>query len=119
MSRRGADLGHVAPHDVVAPLRHEGHVLAPPFGIEAEAQHADAEALGDVAHLPQMAVGLGACLVEIAQRCARQLELAAGLERDRGCAIEQPDHRLAVEHRRPAALRLDTLQQGADAVGPS
>src|SRR5690606_894560 len=55
---------HVATHDPVAALGHPGDVLAPPLGLEADAEHADAERGGDRAHLIEMLVHLAAGLVQ-------------------------------------------------------
>ena len=68
-----------------------------------------------------MRMHLAAGLVERLQRRAGELELPAGLERDRAAAgrVDQPDDVLAVEDRVPAEQRLHAFEQRADAaLGP-
>ena len=54
-----ADGRHVAAHDRVAALRHPRHVLASPFRLEAHAEEADAEFVGDGLHFLQVGMHLG------------------------------------------------------------
>ena len=58
---------------------------------------------------------LGAGLVQIVERRARQLELPAGLERHRRLAAPQSDEIVAVEDGLPAEA-LQVLQQREDAA---
>ena len=109
-------LGHVVAHDAIAALGHPGDVVAPPFGLEAEPEHADAERLGDRAHLVEMLVHLRAGLVQGLDRRARQLELAARLEGDAGAALLQGDRAVLLADGAPAEARRQALQQRAHAA---
>ena len=75
----------------------------------------------DFAHLREMRVQLGRGLVDGLDRRAGQLELAAGLERDRAAAgdVEQADDVAALHDRLPAEQALHALEQRADAARPS
>src|SRR5262249_36684266 len=65
--------------------------------------------------LVEMAVDLVAGLVDRAQRCARQLELAARLEADVAVALVERDRVAVLDHRLPTIAR-QTLEQRADAA---
>src|SRR5690606_34290589 len=114
----GADLGHVARHDVIARLRHARRFGERPFRAAAEAEKADAERLGNLAHLRQLRVALAAGLVDRLQRRARKLELAAGLQRDGALPgrLDKADDATVVEDRVPAKLFLHALQNRADSA---
>src|SRR3546814_4149775 len=75
-------LRHVGAHDAVAALRHPGRVGARPFRLEAHAEHAAAELAADFLHLLNMPLHLGPGVVQRFDGRARQLDPAAGLERD-------------------------------------
>jgi len=107
---------HVAPHHLIAALGHPIAILALPFRQEAQAEHAEAELFGDLAHLLQMSLQLGASLVEIIERRARELELSAGLERDRPATIAgEADDVVAIEHGLPAEAA-QAFEKGADPI---
>ncbi len=108
---------HLIAHDDVAALGHPGHLRARRFGIEAHAQHADAELVADLLHLLQMGLHLIAGLVDRLDRGAGKLELSAGLQRDvAGPAGERDD--IAVFFHRLPAEALQAAEQGADALRP-
>ena len=116
MSRPSAAPGrHVAAHDPVAALGHPGNVLAAPLGLEAQAEHADAERGGDRAHLIEVLVHLAAGLVQGLDRGAGQLDLAARLEGDAGAAPLQRDRPLVFRDHLPAELPGQTFEQRPDA----
>ena len=75
-------LRHVIAHDAVAALGHPGHVLAPPFRIEAEADQAGAQLPGYLFGFGQVGVDLVAGPVNGFQRRAGQFELPARLQAD-------------------------------------
>src|SRR3546814_11971905 len=85
-----------------------------PLGLEAHAQHGDANFLADLADLLEMGVHLDAGLVDGLERRARQLELPAGLQRDRLAVLDQRDDVVAFRNRRPA-VTLQFDQQPLDA----
>ena len=68
----------------------------------------------------EMRVHLAAGVVQRFQRRAGELELAAGLERDRAAAdrVGEPDDVVGVEDRLPAEERLHAFEQRADAARP-
>ena len=76
-------LRHIVPHDDIAALGHDRHFLAPPHRIEARAEEAEVQLVGDLFDLHQMLAGLVADVVHILQRRAGQFELPARLQRDR------------------------------------
>ena len=108
-----ADLRHVGRHDLVAALRHHRHVGARPVRRHAEAEEADAERLGDLAHLREMREQFGRGLVHGLDRRAGEFELAAGLERNRAAAgdVEHADDVLALHDRLPAEQVLHAFEQ--------
>jgi hypothetical protein len=67
-----------------------------------------------------VSVALAAGLVDRLQRRARQLELAAGLQRDRALSgrLDQPDDVLLVDDRVPAQRVAHAFEQRADAARP-
>src|SRR3546814_625370 len=67
-------------------------------------------------HLLQMAAGLGAGLVEIFERRAREFELPRGFEADGAVAARQRDDLSALDHRLPAEAG-ERHQQVVDAAG--
>jgi hypothetical protein len=76
------------------------------FGTAADAEETDAERLGDLAQIGQMPVGFLAGLVQVFERRAGQLELAAGLQRNRALAgmLGKADDIAGVDDRLPAEL---------------
>src|SRR5579885_3720118 len=64
-----------------------------------------------------MLVHFAAGLVQRLERRARELELSAGLQRDRAVTLGERDRILALQHRRPAEAR-EPLEESADAVRP-
>ena len=78
----------------------------------------DVERPADGATILEVGVEFERGVVQGELRGARQLELAAGLERDAadGVVALQPDRVFAVEEGMPAGPGLDALQQGVDAV---
>ena len=114
-------LGHIGAHDVIAALGHDGDVLAPPQGVEAQPQEAEIQLVRDLLDLHQVLAGLVADVVNVLQRGARQFELSARLQADRGAeALGVPalqgDDVVALQHRRPAEAR-QPVQHGLDAAG--
>ena len=110
-------LGHVLAHDLVAPLGHPVDVLARPLRREAQADEARADLARDLLDLVEVLLVLVRRLVQGLERRARQLELAARLERDAGLAAQQRDRVVALDHRLPAEAR-QAFEHGADAVRP-
>ena len=117
----GANLRHVAGHDLVARLRHLRRFGERPFRAAAEAEEADAERLGDLAHLCQMRIAFAAGLVDRFQRRAGKLELTAGLQRDRALTgrLDQADDAAGIHDRVPAELFLHAFEDGANAALPA
>ncbi len=119
---------HVVAHDAVARLGHPRDVLAPPFRVEAEPDHAEPQFVADLAHLAQMLVHLVAGLVHGFERRAAQFELAAGFERDRTSRVVRQCDRVAVfddrlpaepHHARAAAPRCRPAPHRARGAGRS
>ena len=115
-----ADPGHVVAHDPVAALGHPGHVGARPFGLEAHAQEAQLQLVGDLAHLVEVGAGFHAGLVDVLQCRAGQFQLPGRLQRHRGAIADQGDgaggvavHALA--YRGPAEAH-QAFEQGLDAA---
>ncbi|MNN33521.1 hypothetical protein D3C81_1472830 [compost metagenome] len=113
-------LGHIGAHDAVAALGHDRHVLAPPQGIETGAEEAEVQLVRDLLVLHQVLAGFRTDVVDGLQRRARQLELAARLQTDRGgealgVFALQGDDVAGFLHRRPAKA-LQAGQHGQDAV---
>ena len=77
--------------------------------------------VGAFAHLGEMGVHLAAGLVDGLERRAGELELAAGLERDRAAAdrVGEADDVAAVEDRVPAEEAFHRLEQPRMPRGPS
>ena len=73
-------------------------------GPHAEAEEAEAEPVADRLDLLEVAAGLGAGLVQVLERRARQLELAGGLEADGAVGAGQGDDLAAFLDRLPAEL---------------
>ena len=71
---------HIGAHDVVARLGHYMDVLAPPFGLKADADEGDAEIVRHMLDLGEMGMDLGTGLMKVGDRRPGQLELASGLE---------------------------------------
>jgi hypothetical protein len=84
--------------------------------LESHAQHADAERLGDLAHLVQVLVHLAAGQMDVFERFAGELELAARLEGDAAAAVRKRDGVLALVDSGPAERTLEPLEQGLDAL---
>ena len=116
-----ADLRHVGGHDLVAALRHHRDVGAAPVRRHAKPEEADAERLGDLAHLRQMREQLAGGLMHGFDRRARQLELPARFERDRAAAghVGEPDDVVALHDRLPAEQVLHAVEQRPDAARPA
>uniref|UniRef100_A0A0N4ZIQ9 HTH araC/xylS-type domain-containing protein n=1 Tax=Parastrongyloides trichosuri TaxID=131310 RepID=A0A0N4ZIQ9_PARTI len=113
--------GHIGAHDVIAALGHDGDVLAPPQGVETQPQEAEIQLVRDLLDLHQVLAGLVADVVDGLQRRARQFELTARLQADRGAEALgvlafQGDNVIAFQHRRPAEAR-QPVQHGLDAAG--
>ena len=87
---------HVVAHDPVTRFRHKRYVFAAPFRVKAEPQHAEPELVANFAHLPQVLVHLVTGLMHGFERRSAQLELAAGLERDRTSSVVGESDRVAV-----------------------
>jgi HflK protein len=110
------DLLHVLGHDPVAALGHDGDLVAPPVGREAQAQKTDIVLAGDFLHLRQMVMHFRTGLVQVFQRRAGQLELAAGLQRDIAHPLAfQPDQIAALLDGLPAET-LHAFEDRANAV---
>ena len=113
-----ADLRHVGGHDLVAALRHLRHVAARPVRRHADAEKADAQRLCHLAHLREMRHQLGGGLMHVVVGRARQLELAARLQRDGAAAghVEHADDVVALHDRLPAEQLMHAIEQGVDAA---
>jgi hypothetical protein len=93
------DAVHVIGHQPVAPLGHHRHVLVRPDRGGAQPDEADADPVRHFADLPQVFVHFVAGLVDRLQRCARQLQLPAGLEADIRAVLLEADDVVAFEDR--------------------
>ena len=82
---------HMLSHDLVAPLGHHRQFGAGLVGPHPEAEEAEPKSVADRFDLLQMAAAFGAALVQIAERRARQFELARGLEADIAVGSGQRD----------------------------
>src|SRR3546814_10892490 len=83
-------------------FRSPRHVLAAPFRIESQADHAGADLAADDPDLVEMLVHLAAGLMDGLELRARQLELPAGLERHRrAVGAPERDHPAGFENRLP------------------
>src|SRR5262249_35037417 len=71
-------------HHPIARFGHPGHVVERSEGTEAYGEPADVEVGGELFDAREVLAELVPCLVRIARRRAGELELAAGLQRDRG-----------------------------------
>ena len=113
------DLGHIGRHDPIALLGHGRRLRARPFRTGAEIEKTNPERRGDALQRGKMRVAFGPGRVNVAQRRAGQFELPARLQRNRAAAlgVVKPDQGVAVEDRRPALRRLQTLDQRANAAG--
>ena len=113
-----AHLRHVGRHDAIAALRHHRHLGALPVGRHADTEKSDAERTRDFAQLRKVGHQLGAGLMHGLDRRARELELAAGLERDRAAAghVGKADDVRPLHDRVPAEQHLHPLEQPADAA---
>ena len=110
-------LRHVGAHDPVALLRHPGHVLAPPSGIEAEAEKADAQLSRHLPDLAQMLSNLPTGLVQGLNLVARELDLTARLQGDGAAALGERNEIAVLEHRLPVESR-ESFEHGPDAHRP-
>ena len=106
----GADLLHVAVHQLVTPLGHQRHVLMRPARGRAKTDEAHADPVGDVLHVAQVVVHLVTGLVDGFQRRARQFQLATGFEADIGAVLGQADEIAALDQRVPAMPVAQPLQ---------
>ena len=113
-----ADLRHVGGHDVVARFRHARRLGKRPFRAAAKAEKPDAERFRDLAQLREMGVALAAGLMDRLERCAREFELAARLERDRALSgrLDEPDDVTGIDDRIPAEHLTHAFEQRPDAV---
>ncbi len=110
-----ADLGHVVAHDLVAAFRHPRHFVAPPLGLEAHAEEAEPQFVGDAADLFQMAGDFAAGVMDGVELAAGQFELAGRFQRDRGVAARQRDDIAVLFDRLPTEAR-EAAQQCTDAA---
>ena len=108
---------HIAAHDCVAALGHPRDRLARCIGTETHAVEPDPELFGNRPHLIQMRVHLVAGAVQVMERGARELELAARLQRHRLAVLEQGDGVAFLQVGSPA-VALKPFKQGADAPRP-
>ena len=108
-------LGHVRLHDLVAALGHPRHFIPPPLGLEAHAQEAELQFVGDRFHFLQVRADFAAGLVDVFQHAAGEFQLAGRLQRDRGAVAQQGDDLAVLFHRLPAKTG-QSLQQGFDAA---
>ncbi len=114
-----ADARHVALHDAVAALRHHRHVFKARGRVVAEADEACADFLGDLAHLIEMFVRLGAGFVDAPEWRAGELQLATGFQADCGAGgVLQADDVRAFVDRLPAAEAPQAFEHRADARLP-
>ena len=113
---KAALLGHVGAHDVIAGLGHLRHLVAPPGGREAHAEHPGVHRLADLFDLVEVSVHFVAGLMQGFQRRAGEFDLAARLQRDVAAFLGQRDRLVAFEHRHPAAVFGQAFQEGADAA---
>ena len=75
-----ADGRHVAGHDLVAALGHDGRLRQGPDRAHAKAQKADVMGRGDLFHLLEMQIKLRRRLVDGFERGAGEFELSARLQ---------------------------------------
>jgi hypothetical protein len=111
-----ADPRHVAEHDLVPALGHSRQSVAGLVGPHAEAEEAEAELVAHLLDLVEMAARLGAGLVEVLERRARQFELPGRLQADVPVLARQRDD-LAAFLDRPPAIFGQRREQVADTAG--
>ncbi len=97
-----ADAGHVAQHDRIAALGHDGKFGAGLVGPHPEAEEAEAEFGAHFFDLLQVATGFRAGLVQVFERGAGKLELPGRFEADGAVASRQGNHIAPLDHRFPA-----------------
>src|SRR6185503_12066832 len=91
-----SDLRKVLAHDAVARLRHPVQILARGERVKADAEPAHAESLRDARELAHVRARLTLDAVDVERRRARELELAARLERDARPVLLEGDDRSAL-----------------------
>src|SRR3546814_15754261 len=93
-------------HDPVASLGHDRQFGARLVGPHAQPEETEAEFGTDLLDLLEVAAGLGAGLVKIFERSARQVELPRGFEADRAVAARQRDDVSAQSRRASCGARV-------------
>src|SRR5262249_41430306 len=112
----GADPRHVRAHDPVALLRHPLDLLEAADRLHAEAQEGEPELVADAEDLADVGLELLVGAVDGRALRAGELELRAGLERDRRpCARERHDPAILFLGLPAEALR-EPAQDGLDAA---
>ena len=99
-----ANAWHMAQHDVVTALGHDGQFGACLVRPKPKAQKAGVGLVADGFHLPQMPPGLGAGLVQILKRRTRQFKLARRLKAYGTVAAAHRDNFAVFVHRLPTEL---------------
>src|SRR5690606_34730170 len=119
VEREAATAGQVPAHDLVAPLGHPRDLLPRGPRMVAGGEPGEAEPLRDRVELAIVLGELGAGLVDVALGRAGELELATGLQRDRGAVSAQLDDLArgpAIGSRRPAELLYEPFEHRKDVL---
>jgi len=108
-----ADLRHIVPHDLVAPLGHHRGLFQAPDRAAADTEKPDPEWISHGSHLAQVVANFVAGLVNVLQRRAGQFKLTAWLQADAGPVTLQADQVLAFMYALPAKLVAQAFKHGA------
>src|SRR3546814_6715695 len=112
-----ADLGHVAQHDLVAALGHDGEVGAGLVRPHAEAKETEPQPFARFLAAGEVAPGLGTRLVKSLKLRAGELQLAGGLETDGPVRPRQRDGVAALDQRLPLTAAGEGFEEIASAAG--
>ena len=113
---KAANLRHIIFHNPVAALRHHRGFFKAPDRREAQSQKTNTKRIGDLADFAQMPANLVTGLVDMFQRRARKLELAARLQRYARPVTFQADNMFAFIQAFPAKLVFQPIQKRLDAA---
>src|SRR5262249_2170237 len=115
-----AHLGHIGRHDAIAAFGHHGSVDARPFRAHPDAEEGETEWTRHLAELGEMSVDFARSLMDVLDRGAGELELAARLERDRSSIDHrgEPDEVLVLRDRLPSGEEAHAFEQRPDAARP-